>query len=83
MSGGHGGGGEYQLQTGFGWTNGIIMELLEKYGDRLTAEEKFASPGQASASVTGGVQQASVSSVASILTAILALLATFAAGCIG
>ncbi|XP_065351304.1 trehalase isoform X2 [Cloeon dipterum] len=36
--GGYGGGGEYELQLGFGWTNGVIMDLLAKYGDRLTPD---------------------------------------------
>lgn len=35
--GGHGGGGEYDIQIGFGWTNGVIMDLLAKYGDKLTS----------------------------------------------
>lgn len=34
--GGHGGGGEYEVQTGFGWSNGAVMDLMDKYGDRLT-----------------------------------------------
>ncbi|XP_035793158.1 trehalase-like isoform X1 [Anopheles albimanus] len=34
--GGHGGGGEYDVQTGFGWTNGAAMDLMNKYGDRMT-----------------------------------------------
>nr|UOO00976.1 soluble trehalase 2 [Sitodiplosis mosellana] len=34
--GGHGGGGEYDVQIGFGWTNGVIIEYLAKYGDNLT-----------------------------------------------
>lgn len=34
--GGHGGGGEYGVQTGFGWSNGAVMDLMNKYGDRLT-----------------------------------------------
>ncbi|KAI0217060.1 hypothetical protein L0F63_003895 [Massospora cicadina] len=29
--GGFGGGGEYQLQTGFGWTNGVLIHLLAKF----------------------------------------------------
>lgn len=32
-----GGGGEYEVQEGFGWTNGVILDLLLSYGDRLTA----------------------------------------------
>jgi len=27
-----GGGGEYSLQTGFGWTNGVALILLNRYG---------------------------------------------------
>lgn len=34
--GGHGGGGEYEVQKGFGWSNGAVMDLMDKYGDRLT-----------------------------------------------
>ncbi|XP_072049491.1 trehalase-like [Amphiura filiformis] len=30
-------GGEYEVQAGFGWTNGVMLTLLEKYGDRLTS----------------------------------------------
>lgn len=32
-----GGGGEYEVQEGFGWTNGVILDLLLQYGDRLRA----------------------------------------------
>jgi alpha,alpha-trehalase len=31
----YGGGGEYTVQSGFGWTNGVIMELLNTYGSIL------------------------------------------------
>ena len=27
-----GGGGEYNVQTGFGWTNGVMLYLLQNYG---------------------------------------------------
>ncbi|XP_075765691.1 trehalase isoform X2 [Pelodiscus sinensis] len=30
-------GGEYQVQEGFGWTNGVVLQLLDIYGDRLTS----------------------------------------------
>ncbi|XP_055907519.1 trehalase-like [Eupeodes corollae] len=33
--GGIGGGGEYNVQTGFGWTNGVIIEFLVKYGREI------------------------------------------------
>jgi len=32
-----GGGGEYEVQEGFGWSNGVILDLLLTYGDRLRA----------------------------------------------
>ncbi|CAH0719621.1 unnamed protein product, partial [Brenthis ino] len=32
-----GGGGEYTVQAGFGWSNGVILEFLAKYGRRMTA----------------------------------------------
>lgn len=35
--GGHGGGGEYDVQIGFGWSNGVIIEYLAKYGNFLTS----------------------------------------------
>lgn len=35
--GGHGNGGEYDVQIGFGWTNGVIIEYLAKYGENLTS----------------------------------------------
>lgn len=30
-----GAGGEYELQEGFGWTNGVILDLLKTYGSEL------------------------------------------------
>lgn len=33
-----GGGGEYPLQDGFGWTNGVVSAILERYPD-LSSEE--------------------------------------------
>lgn len=33
-----GSGGEYDVQDGFGWTNGVVLELLQRYGDSLTVE---------------------------------------------
>lgn len=36
-SGRTGGGGEYEAQSGFGWTNGFAFEMLDKWGAALTA----------------------------------------------
>jgi alpha,alpha-trehalase len=30
-----GGGGEYEVQEGFGWTNGVMLELLASHGKWL------------------------------------------------
>ncbi|MCJ8733448.1 hypothetical protein PDJAM_G00223570 [Pangasius djambal] len=32
-----GGGGEYEVQLGFGWTNGAALQLLDQYGNKLTS----------------------------------------------
>ncbi|KAM5246003.1 trehalase [Ctenodactylus gundi] len=37
-----GGGGEYEVQEGFGWTNGVALMLLDQYGDRLTSGTQLA-----------------------------------------
>jgi len=32
-----GSGGEYDVQEGFGWTNGVVLSLLDRYGDTATS----------------------------------------------
>ncbi|KFD68987.1 hypothetical protein M514_06676 [Trichuris suis] len=39
-----GGGGEYDVQEGFGWSNGAALDLLLKYGDRLAVPFAPANP---------------------------------------
>lgn len=41
-----GGGGEYEVQEGFDWTNGVALMLLDRYGDRLSsgAQTTFLVP---------------------------------------
>jgi len=36
-----GGGGEYDVQLGFGWTNGVVLDFLNMYGDRLYSSEEM------------------------------------------
>lgn len=31
-----GSGGEYDVQKGFGWTNGVVLALLDTYGEKLS-----------------------------------------------
>uniref|UniRef100_A0A3B4BIQ3 Trehalase n=1 Tax=Periophthalmus magnuspinnatus TaxID=409849 RepID=A0A3B4BIQ3_9GOBI len=40
-----GGGGEYEVQLGFGWTNGVALQLLDQYGASLTSGSRHSSPG--------------------------------------
>ncbi|XP_071506533.1 trehalase-like [Diadema antillarum] len=35
-------GGEYAVQAGFGWTNGVMMVLLDRYGEDLTVDDTGA-----------------------------------------
>ncbi|XP_022174955.1 trehalase isoform X4 [Myzus persicae] len=88
VPGGHGSGGEYEVQLGFGWTNGIILEFLQKYGSRVTAEDKFVEAPQTSANIDSSRSSTdyntkTVSSATQVMTATLAILATISAGCIG
>lgn len=39
-SGKFGGGGEYQVQSGFGWTNGVALELIVRYYTNNSAGRK-------------------------------------------
>ena len=34
-SGEAGGGGEYDVQTGFGWTNGVVIDFMVTFGDEV------------------------------------------------
>ena len=37
---GSGGGGEYEEQIGFGWSNGVVLDLMHMFGDKLTLLEQ-------------------------------------------
>lgn len=43
--GGYGSGGEYEIQLGFGWSNGVILQFLAENGRdlRSTGSEKHLS----------------------------------------
>lgn len=43
MVGHPGGGGEYIVQEGFGWTNGVILWILKIFGDDLTVPQQCVS----------------------------------------
>ncbi|XP_013200112.1 trehalase isoform X1 [Amyelois transitella] len=76
--GGFGGGGEYVVQTGFGWTNGVIMTLLNQYGETMSAAEEFGTGPVDSGAVYGAHVGAS-----GVATAVLVVLASLATGALG
>ncbi|XP_043505116.1 trehalase isoform X1 [Polistes fuscatus] len=80
VSGGYGGGGEYEVQLGFGWSNGLAMILLDKYGQTLVAEDKFTPDNVV---YNAAQQQVVVSTAGQVMTGILALIISLAAGFIG
>ena len=41
--GGQGGGGEYNVQTGFGWTNGVTLSLMARYPDMSSSASSLPS----------------------------------------
>uniref|UniRef100_T1HKP0 Trehalase n=2 Tax=Rhodnius prolixus TaxID=13249 RepID=T1HKP0_RHOPR len=74
-----GGGGEYEVQLGFGWTNGVILELLARYGRRLYKNRSEVMPENAMNSAI----TYSTSHIGPIFTLLLAFSASLTAGCIG
>eukprot|EP00095_Tigriopus_kingsejongensis_P003748 maker-scaffold911_size81771-snap-gene-0.16 protein:Tk03748 transcript:maker-scaffold911_size81771-snap-gene-0.16-mRNA-1 annotation:"hypothetical protein DAPPUDRAFT_314347" len=36
-----GGGGEYDVQEGFGWTNGVLLDFVQKYGDKISSDDEI------------------------------------------
>lgn len=54
-----GSGGEYEVQKGFGWSNGAVLDFLDRYGDRMEA----TSGGSSRKIVNFGVLLSIVSTV--------------------
>ena len=48
-----GSGGEYTVQAGFGWTNGVVLILASEYGDVLVAPQCPSILGIASSTPSG------------------------------
>lgn len=40
-----GGEGEYDVQEGFGWTNGVLLSLFSRYGDKISSSDTVSSAG--------------------------------------
>ncbi|XP_052753073.1 trehalase-like isoform X1 [Galleria mellonella] len=76
--GGFGGGGEYVVQTGFGWTNGVVMSMLNRYGETLSAADEFGTSPADNGAIYGAHVGAS-----GVATAILVIAASLATGALG
>ncbi|XP_077288553.1 trehalase-like isoform X2 [Arctopsyche grandis] len=85
IAGGYGGGGEYEVQLGFGWSNSVVMDLLDMYGDTLTAVDEFDVDSIDESNSDDGTSSSAIhaASVSSVITGILALTASIAAGVLG
>ncbi|PIO77801.1 alpha,alpha-trehalase [Teladorsagia circumcincta] len=62
-----GGGGEYLVQPGFGWTNGAVLDLLLSYGDRLEYRKFQGAPKETPMELKHGVNVFTTSTVIPIL----------------
>jgi len=52
-----GGGGEYEVVVGFGWTNGVALDFMNRYGDKLreSTDGKTSSAGKVSNYLTHSI----------------------------
>ena len=61
-----GGGGEYDVVVGFGWTNGVLLHFLDKYGGVLKYDVDSDGGG------VGSINRNAANVVFSSLVALLA-----------
>lgn len=74
-----GGGGEYTVQAGFGWTNGVLLWVASTYGEQLVAPQ---CPPVVAATSTTTSTSAAVSLQASSRGVIIAVVMAFMASVI-
>ena len=53
VQGAPGGGGEYVIQVGFGWTNGVVLDILQRYPEKLESGEEPTTQGTVNRMVKG------------------------------
>ena len=74
-------GGEYTVQAGFGWTNGVVLWVASTYGDVLVAPQcpdllaEGTSTSTSTSGTSGGSNAAASVRAAPAITLALALLA--------
>jgi alpha,alpha-trehalase len=70
-----GGGGEYTVQAGFGWTNGVLLWVASTYGEQLVAPQCPALTVSATSTTTGaavGLQASSSALITAVAIAVMA-----------
>lgn len=67
-------GGEYTVQAGFGWTNGVLLWVADTYGSVLATPQcpDLTEEARGSGSGSGGNNAAAIVKVAPIFTAVIA-----------
>ena len=69
-------GGEYTVQAGFGWTNGVLLWVSSTYGDKLVAPQcpdLLAQAASTTATTTSGAIRSAPSVLVLALSALLAV----------
>lgn len=61
---------------GFGWSNGVILELLDKYGDRMSLTDQFETDEDNK--LMSGSQSISNTHLITVITSLLALCLRYA-----
>uniref|UniRef100_A0A1Y1LKH8 Trehalase n=2 Tax=Photinus pyralis TaxID=7054 RepID=A0A1Y1LKH8_PHOPY len=80
VAGKSGSGGEYNTQWGFGWTNGVILDFLDKFGKTVRVNDLDNLRNQSD--IKSAVKRTS-SNYGQIATGLLAIMVSFTAGFIG
>lgn len=66
-----GGGGEYEVVIGFGWSNGVVLDFLQKYGNKLAPVDNLPPPttmrNSATPSIIGKTTLVALPSLLSLL----------------
>lgn len=66
-------GGEYTVQAGFGWTNGVLLWVASTYGEQLVAPQ--CPPLVAATTITGAAVNLQASSTTIITAVVMAIMA--------
>lgn len=73
------------MQIGFGWTNGVILELLDRYGPKLRAVDRFDDAIERESIMVTGIPNIMKggAETRTFITALLVITISLAVGIIG